>query len=790
MTDQTTPTATLPDDLHDQAAIEPAGTNLFIDSALMGIALIDVRGLNPIWPGNVQHREVREDHIDKLIASFQKKGIDRCGVNTHLKASISKEHFDAMVTKFVKNNPEETATAIAAVEQMKHRITCDLQQMVHLDLPTSIGPTSPTLEAGQHRRHALIQLNQEKSTPDAPVADGVYLWCCEFYDAKILYSNRDALDSLRANKHDVYRPSDDGDSFQAIAVGLEEKSALERSKLLKNESTLTRWITATFGTNIDNSGRWTTVLRNDTLRPVFANYVSSSYGRKTFSISLADKIVGSKIDQFWTRIFEQHSSFLSLSFGDSLSRVATSDIELLMKFGWPIRDDELRPLFFPGTDDFTAGILTFKGKLGVDEMYFKGGPDGCLPRMNPAYNWRGKHYTTRRPGFLAGLPDDEYQAAFSRIRMVSREGDITDIPTWPSIIKTLNTIVEPLRKLLCHIMFWVIPDWTVPANASHEYRSFQWPIAISKILSNGDGDVQGRAVKLITRLREHISDSNDGSDFKNHLEFPTGRITQLDCPTDSDEASAYQSKFREPHWHQLIPICKEHQMLPFAGCMAVFNDDEMLDKMRLATPCSVQTADSQIIINYDPKKYPELPILHMEEQLREEGAIFGALLQYRRLKQLLINTLCYGFSTKSTVRPKGHQERTLNSQMQLNEAWDDVVRYGALISDAGWEVWPENMAEDLGQYTLNFRKVQLQRTIEGHLDVKPVVLDKTLLDQVEIQKDPDLLDNLKRYAETPEEVPKSGLRKRKVVAKKDKGASAGGGGGAAKRRKKRAGAEL
>ncbi|KAK2785674.1 hypothetical protein FQN53_007458 [Emmonsiellopsis sp. PD_33] len=777
MTDRTTPTASLPDDLRDQAAIEPAGTNSFIDSALMGIALIDVRGLNPIWPGNVQHREVREDHIDKLIESFQKKGIDRGGVNTHLKASISKEHFDAMVTKFVKNNPEEMATA--AIKQMKHRITRDLQQMVHLDLPTSVGLTSPTLEAGQHRRHALIKLNQEKSTPDAPVADGGYLWCCEFYDAKILYSNRDALDSLRANKHDVYRPSDDADSFRAIARRLKAKSAGERSKLLKNEKELTRWITDTFGTKIDNSGRWTTVLRNDTLRPVFAKYVSTSYGRKTFSITTADRIVGSKIDQFWIPIFEQHSHFLSL-FGNSLSRVAKSDIERLREFGWPIRDDELRPLFFPDAGDLTAGIL--KGKLRVNEKYFKGGPDGCLPRMNPAYNWRGKHYTTRRPEFLTGLPDDEYQAVFSQIRETSHgeashERHITHIQTWPSIIKTLNTIVEPLRKLLAHIRFWVIPDQPIPANASKEYRSFRWPIAISEILSNDDEDAEGRAVKLITRLWEHISDSNNG-------------ITQLDCPTDSDEAVAYQSKFREPHWHQLIPICKEHQMLPFAGCMAVFNNDEMLDKMRLATPCSVQTADSQIIINYDPKKYPELPILHMEEQLREEGAIFGALLQYRRLKQLLINTLCYGFSTKSTVRPKGHQERTLNSQMQLNEAWDDVVRYGALISDAGWEVWPENMAEDLGQYTLNFRKVQLQRTIEGHLDVKPVVLDKTLLDQVEIQKDPDLLDNLKRYAETPEEVPKSGLRKRKVVAKKDKGASAGGGGGAAKRRKKRAGAEL
>ncbi|KAK2804909.1 hypothetical protein FQN50_006418 [Emmonsiellopsis sp. PD_5] len=761
MTHRSTPAETLPEaaiggeqEGTDIDGIEVEDTDVFIDSALLGIALVDVRGLNPIWPGKAQHRDIQKSHIDKLIASFRIKGIDRCGVNTHLKASISREHFDAMVTKFVENKTGRTATAIAAVEQMKHMVTHDLEQMVRLDLPTSIGPTSPTLEAGQHRRHALIQLNE---TPDVPLADD----------------------------HDVYRPSDDGDSFRAIALGLEAKTAGERSELLTSEATLTDWVTRTFGTNIDNSGRWATVLRNDALRPVFANYVSSSYGRKNFSITTADRIAGSKNDQFWIPKFEQHFDFLNSSFGNSLSKVAASDIEQLMSFGFPIYDDDLRPLFFPDVDDFAAGIL--KGKLRVNEKkYFRSGPDGhCLPRMNPAYNWQGKLYTNRRPRFLARLPDDEYQAVFPRIREVSRGRDIADIRMWPSIINTVNRI-QPLRKLLSHIMFWVMPDWTVPANSALEYRSFQWPVTISTILSDGDGDgdAYDRAVRLIDCLFKHISDSNNAFSlpvFKDHFKSPTGRITQPDCPTDSDEASAYQSRFKHPHWHQLIPICREHRMLPFAGCMAVFNDDEML--MKLTTLEGVQITDSQLTINYELNKYPPLATLRVKERRRRNGTIIRALLHYQELKQVLINTLCYGFSAQFTVRPKDYEELTLDSQTQLNEAWDDIVRYGEILSNAGCEAWPENMAEDLEQYG--------QRRKERRLGVEPLVLDKTLLNPLEIQKDPDLLNNLKRYAETPEEVPKSGLHKRVVVVKKEKGDSAGEGGGAAKKkRKKRAGAEL
>ncbi|KAK2795389.1 hypothetical protein FQN50_009736 [Emmonsiellopsis sp. PD_5] len=147
------------------------------------------------------------------------------------------------------------------------------------------------------------------------------------------------------------------------------------------------------------------------MQATFAEYVSSPYGQKTFNITMVDKIVASKMDQI------------------------------------------------------------LKEKLAMDEAYFAQGLSAkSHPHLNPAFMWHGQYYIYYYPEFLEGLSDKEYQATFAHIWEAFQKD--MKVYLWPTIVKIYNTIVDPLRKLLLHIMFFIILNFTMPENASKEYCVF------------------------------------------------------------------------------------------------------------------------------------------------------------------------------------------------------------------------------------------------------------------------------------------------------------------------------
>ncbi|KAK2791410.1 hypothetical protein FQN52_004844 [Onygenales sp. PD_12] len=120
------------------------------------------------------------------------------------------------------------------------------------------------------------------------------------------------------------------------------------------------------------------------MQAVFIEYVSSLYDYKTFNITLANKIIGSKINQFWTSIIERHMQFLTYIFENCVSKVITFNVQQIMAFKLLIPDNTLCPLFFPDDSNLYTKIL--KGKLAMEEAYFVQGlgMKSC-PYMNPTF---------------------------------------------------------------------------------------------------------------------------------------------------------------------------------------------------------------------------------------------------------------------------------------------------------------------------------------------------------------------------------------------------------------------
>lgn len=142
---------------------------------------------------------------------------------------------------------------------------------------------------------------------------------------------------------------------------------------------------------------------------------------------------------------------------------------MLLELKLPRTDEVIRPLFFPCNADYMGRIL--RGPLAVDAKYFSTG-GYTLPRLEKPITWKRQTYHTRRPGFLAALNSTQYVKAFEALG--NKEMYTTTIPQWNTFVKLSKYASEPLKKILQHVMFWYLPSWRYPKQASNQLKTFNW----------------------------------------------------------------------------------------------------------------------------------------------------------------------------------------------------------------------------------------------------------------------------------------------------------------------------
>jgi hypothetical protein len=124
-----------------------------------------------------------------------------------------------------------------------------------------------------------------------------YLWAVDFFDYELLHQNPDALEALRNNPQIVYKPNEDGDNFFNAVRMLNDKSAEEQRRLLTSEKALREWMSQSFGVDLKHISRWNACLRFERFRTAFFELVQSHYGRGCFNVTLAERIVSSRLDE-------------------------------------------------------------------------------------------------------------------------------------------------------------------------------------------------------------------------------------------------------------------------------------------------------------------------------------------------------------------------------------------------------------------------------------------------------------------------------------------------------------
>ena len=124
-----------------------------------------------------------------------------------------------------------------------------------------------------------------------------YLWAVDFFDYEMLHENPDAVEALRTNAVDVYKPNEEGDHFFNAVRMLNAKSVNEQVRLLTSEKALQMWMSQSFRINLKHIARWSSCLRYEKFRNAFFELVQSHYGRFRFNVTLAERIVSSRLDE-------------------------------------------------------------------------------------------------------------------------------------------------------------------------------------------------------------------------------------------------------------------------------------------------------------------------------------------------------------------------------------------------------------------------------------------------------------------------------------------------------------
>jgi hypothetical protein len=128
-----------------------------LEEAFLGTIIFDVRNLETQWRKG-QNRTINPKHVDTLKAEFQ-VNIRRYSIEDRMWVTLSKSDFEAYLCWIYNraNKRDPTAAELA-----------DLQKEAKLrTTPTLIvdrkvtGISLPVLQAGQHRRAALISLLKE-----------------------------------------------------------------------------------------------------------------------------------------------------------------------------------------------------------------------------------------------------------------------------------------------------------------------------------------------------------------------------------------------------------------------------------------------------------------------------------------------------------------------------------------------------------------------------------------------------------------------------------------------------
>ncbi|KAF9893210.1 hypothetical protein FE257_011633 [Aspergillus nanangensis] len=479
------------------------------ETAYLGTVIVDVRNLTTQWIDG-QNRALDRDHVRHLITQFQ-GGIRRIQAADRLKVSVTKDGWMYLLERTVdciqKNDfppPKWSGSQSPTPQEWGMK---DLQQVVARREPLTTHITSkqdpapgliipylknldpelqPVLEAGQHRKQALLLLlaEQKQATRTREKiglepSDEDYRWSVELYQRD--YLKPAELFALRANRGSSNKDDQNGYIVKRLCTLLEKETPAEYQRLLKPKH-FNSWISAIFGINLKFSGRILNIVRDGYLKDDLLTYCSTSYGAERMTFTWASDIIKDSLQEVWHSILAEWNEKTEKIFGVHKSFVEIHDWDLLMKIPTPYSSEILTLVFFPTSANLKNGDLDQPDFLKPHDT------NQSFSQMDKDFVFQEIAYTTRRPHFLDNLDDREYCEIFTNLCRDSS-------PSWLYFIDftSLHTgVAQITQNVLFHIVIWYDETFKFPQKAGMERKTFQWVNIINQILFKKSTILRGK----------------------------------------------------------------------------------------------------------------------------------------------------------------------------------------------------------------------------------------------------------------------------------------------------------
>lgn len=117
----------------------------------------------------------------------------------------------------------------------------------------------------------------------------------EVDQAGSLSEARDDLAVIQENRDDPYKSNSDGYILSRMVDDIEAKSATQKKALLK-PANFGPWIQSKYGIRKTQGARVLSIITSDFWRKLWASYVRTPYGQKSFNFSTAEDISSTKLE--------------------------------------------------------------------------------------------------------------------------------------------------------------------------------------------------------------------------------------------------------------------------------------------------------------------------------------------------------------------------------------------------------------------------------------------------------------------------------------------------------------
>ena len=109
----------------------------------------------------------------------------------------------------------------------------------------------------------------------------------------------ESLTLLAANPEGLYQANSEGFTVQNIISQFESTPPAKQQEIM-TQVKLGEWLQNVFGINIQYTARLLSILQHPTFHQIFLRYCCTHYSKHLFSLSLAVKMIHSKLDHIRT----------------------------------------------------------------------------------------------------------------------------------------------------------------------------------------------------------------------------------------------------------------------------------------------------------------------------------------------------------------------------------------------------------------------------------------------------------------------------------------------------------